>query len=63
MSGYYCVSNYDMRVLNTPFQVGYEPVICKEFLLNHVSTLLVPSKGFGEMCDGCFIEWVILLSR
>jgi hypothetical protein len=63
VGGYYCVSNNDMWVLNTPSQVGYEPVICKEFLLNHVSTLLVSGGGFVEMCDGCFIKWVILLSQ
>ena len=52
-----------MWVLNTPSQVGNEPVICDEFLLNHVSTLLVSGGEFVEMCDGCFIEWVILSSQ
>ena len=52
-----------MWVLNTPSQVGNEPVICKEFLLNHVSTLLVAGWQFVETYDGCFIEWVILLSQ
>ncbi len=52
-----------MWVLNTPSQVGYEPVFCKEFLLNQVSTLSVSGGGFVKTCDSCFIEWVILLSR